>query len=207
MANQYDADYTRYTIKSLRTQDAAYLQGAVRGEAGLQPTAMARGPYNLLGPGAGNIGAGEYWLMEMIMPARPDLAWVLVMCELAVVSAAGQGVPQRLNVAPIGDNTDITVIQPPIIGPGNALTTTVVETTPLYLTTAAVPLPRTMWVPFDPELTGDGFNTLIMAQCEAGGGIVQYGWRCRLGAIRWLGYPVNAYSTGLLQQYYGSRGS
>jgi len=208
MASIFDSHDGDFIVKRLRGTDAAYLAGATRGSGGRPlPIAIAYGPTTHGGPSA-QVGAGEQWGCGFDIPALPDLCWVLVQADPLVLSGAAANVPQATYWWPIGEpNTSISNY-PPVYGPGSNLTTLFASSAGfLYAAMEDEPVPRTVWCPLDPELTQDGFQGQLQVIGPAGAAVNADAWRVHLNHVRYLGYPVNAWSTGVLFDAYRTRGS
>jgi len=209
MANVFDSNDDVFVVSPLRTQDAAYAAGAVRGNVGRppQPIAFARGPLEVGGP-SGAVGAGEQWCVGYTMPARPDLVWVLVQADPLVRWGDTANEVVGVYYRPIGDPASHSVTRAPVYGPGSNITVLYCASASfLYAAAADVPGPASVWCPLDPNLTVDGFQGVMHVVANGAAGIAANGLRCKLDHVRYLGYPINAWSTGDLASHYQTRGS
>lgn len=92
MADVYETMTDGFTIRRTLSDagvDARRGYGAVRGVSELPaPIAVMKGPANVNGP-TSQVGAGDWWVVDIPLPQNEDIAWVLVSSSWAVAGASG----------------------------------------------------------------------------------------------------------------------
>lgn len=206
MASVFDSHLDDFVLNWLRTPDSSYLEGADRAGTAPNPVVIAQGPHLVGGP-SGAVGASEWSVVGVDIPAHAGIAWVLVMALPVFRWANAVDQPQMLHFIPLGEPTSALNYAYPVLTIPAAASAPVSNTGFLY---SAVPTTtfqyQNTWIPLDPEHTEDGFSCVICSQAPAAGwGASDY--RLDLFSVKYLGYPINAWNTGALQQNYARRGS
>lgn len=195
----------------LRTLDPSYLRGAIRPSGAMpEPIAIATGPNGMVGPAAGAVGGNEAWSLSVTVGSMPDVCWVLVRADYQVNKTAGASSPIASYIWPYGSLTDGAAVRPPVLGLGLNLDAVEVASGGTYVTQVIPPTTdgsgRSLWIPFDPELTKDGFD-IIVHHTAAAGGLAVDSLSLNLDGIIFIGYPSNVWGTSALWAPQADRGS
>jgi hypothetical protein len=208
MASQYSTTGT-FTIQRLRTGDTSFLAGAIDSPGPVPlPSAIATGPL-IVGPGTGFLAA-ERWTVAVTMPAAPELAWVILRTEMALANAGASAPTISLHMCTFGDIADQDNSRGPYFGTSSVATE--VSGTPAGTysqTKVADPADgasRSLFLPLDTSLTGDGWTPTFTGVSDTGG-VNANQWRWDLRNVQLLGYPANLWNTGSLWAWATSRGT
>lgn len=197
-----------FSVQRLRTTDTSFLQGAVRPELGTPPIAIATGPL-VAGPVAGIVGAGEFWVVGVSVPAARDVMWIATDLNFTIaVDTATSSQPASAYIAAIGDIADSDAVRGPIVGSSN-LTNFNPGTGGTFDRVAADDDKTypSIWAPLDPTSTVGGFTMIVSVLANAGTAIAVGEHRIDLTRVRLVGYPVNLWNTGVLWASTNARGS
>ncbi len=209
MANIFETDGA-FTITRLRTDDTAYLQGAVRplGFAA-NPIALAEGPV-VTGPTVAP-GNAESWTLAVTMPAAPEVVWVVVEGNIKMGQNPATGsLVADMWLFMFGDLTDGAALRGPIFGPGVDIAQAINVASAggfvrsIQLSTNNVP--RSVWIPLDPDQTSAGWTPLFHTRMGATA-VAPNELLVDLSHVRMVGYPVNLWGTGALWDGTRLRGS
>lgn len=208
MAYLKESNVADFNVLQLRGVDAAYLQGATRPTIPALPSVMAYGPRRVQCPvDAGGLGVGDEYAAGFDLPARPDLVWIAVQCDVAVRYASSGKLPQQVYCYLKGDPDQANSYLFPAIGDDALIVSHVDDGGFQRVPVASPSVARSLWIPLMPEDTADGWQFVVTVVASATETTAQYGYSMELRHVRFLGYPVNAWKTGVLQHLWSQRGS
>lgn len=192
---------TGFTVQRLRSWnpriDAA---GAVVGSPYLpQPIAVAKGPSGIVPASA--VGANEYLINFVPVPAVPDVCWVVAQGAPNVrrdVTLAADTV-SRYAAMCFGSNVGGLAWDGPLLAAGGCQTVLITDGTSFEYLDYLTPDDSVFncWSPLDPADTKDGWTMGVSLRAGTSGfGINSL--RLSLKETILLGYPVNYWDTGAI---------
>jgi len=204
MASVFDSHDGNFTLTWLRSPDASFLGGATRAPQRPNPIVLAEGPH-LIGAPSGAVGAGQWSVVGIDIPAQPGVAWVMVQALPVTRVADTADIPVDWWLYPVGHPTSAQNWAYSPVGTSDITTNVMVVGGYAYQACADPSVLRTCWIPLDPAHTQDGFQC-VLSQTAPAGGWAADDMRIDFYGCKYLGYPINAWETGQLQAWAG-RGS